>query len=388
MRVRLTGIIAALAAIVLAAVAALPEPAQAARADAAYTIGNYPVEATDKNAVAAKDKALADGQKAAFRALLKRIVPVTAYKQISRLSGIDAANLVSGFSVRSERNSSTEYIASLDFSFQADAVRSALQGQGVPFVDVQAEPVVVIPVLSQGNPPEAKSDTSSWRAAWKGLDLTNTLTPVTLDTLKPVIHADTIKMLADGDDNGLRILSREYNAQRVVLAIFETDLAAKKVLVTLTGEDAAGPILLKRTYRVSDGDLAYTSELAAVVALGVLEGRWKAVKSGTGAGIDSAAYAPEQPAWSAGDALATAASGADSVVFVAEFNSPDQWNEIRTQILDTPGVDGVNISAATERNADVALRFPGGATALANAVGARGLSLLNVGGGWVLRSMN
>lgn len=384
---RLKGIIAAQFAIAAFAVTVLPDPAAAARADAAYTIGNYPVEASDKNAVAAKEKALADGQKAAFRALLKRIVPVTAYKQISRLSGVDAANLISGFSVRSERNSSTEYIASLDFSFQADAVRSALQSQGVPYVDVQAEQVVIVPVLSQGNPPEAKSDTSSWRAAWKGLDLTNTLTPVTLDTLKPVIHADTIKMLTDGDDNGLRILAREYNTQRVVLAIFETDLAAKKVLVTLAGEDAAGPILLKRTYRVSDGDLAYTSELAAVVALGVLEGRWKAVKSGVSAGAATAAYGAEQPAWSAGDAFAPTGSG-ESVVFVAEFNGPDQWNDIRTQILDTPGVDGVNISAATERNADVALRFPGGATALANAVGARGLSLINVGGGWVLRSMN
>lgn len=383
---RLKGIIAVLSAVAAVAVTAQSEPAAAARADAAYTIGNYPVEASDKNAVAAKDKALADGQKAAFRALLKRIVPVTAYKQISRLSGVNASDLVSGFSVRSERNSSTDYIATLDFSFQADAVRSALQSQGVPFVDEQASPVVVIPVLSQGNPPETKSDTSSWRAAWKGLDLTNTLTPVTLDTLKPVIHADTVKMLTDGDDNGLRILSREYNNQRVILAIFETDLTAKKAIVTLAGEDASGPILLKRTYRVSDGDVAYTSELAAVVALGVLEGRWKAVKSGTTSGVaESAALAPEQPAWAAGDAF-SGASGGESVVFIAEFSSPDQWNEIRTQILDTPGVDGVNISSATERNADVALRYPGGAQALANAIGARGLSLINLGSGWVLRS--
>lgn len=384
---RLKGIIAAFSAIAAFAVTGLPDPAEAARADAAYTIGNYPVEAADKNAVAAKEKALTDGQKAAFRALLKRIVPVTAYKQISRLSSVNAANLVSGVSVRSERNSSTEYIASLDFAFQADAVRSALQSQGVPFVDVQAEPVVLIPVMSQGNPPEAKSDTGPWRAAWKGLDLTNTLTPVTLETLKPVIHADTVKMLTDGDDSGLRIMSREYNNQRVILAIFEPDLAAKKVVVTLAGEDASGPILLKRTYRVSDGDLAYTSELAAVVALGVLEGRWKTIKSGAGAATQNAAYVPEQPAWSAGDAFTPTGSG-ESVAFVVEFNGPDQWNDMRTQILDTPGVDGVNISAATEHNADVALRFPGGAAALANAVGARGLSLINVGSGWILRSTN
>lgn len=387
MRVRLKGIIAALAASVVIAITAMPNPARAARADAAYTVGSYPVEATDKNAVAAKDKAVADGQKAAFRALLKRIVPVTAYKQISRLSAVNAADMVSGFAVRSERNSTTEYIASYDFSFQADAVRSALQSQGVPFVDTQADPVIVIPVMAQGNPPETKSDTGNWRGGWKGLDLANTLTPVTLDTLKPVIHADTIKMLVNGDDNGLRIMQREYNSQRVVLAMFETDLAAKKVVVTLAGQDAAGPLLLKRTYRVSDGDFAYTSEFAAVVALGVLEGRWKVVKTNAGGGTIDAAYEPEQPAWSAGDPFSTVATG-DPVNFMVEFNSPSQWNDIRTQILDTPGVDGVNISAATERNVEVALRYPGGAQALANAVGARGLSLINVGSGWVLRSTN
>ncbi len=365
-----------------ASVAAIT-PAAAARAEAAYTVGNYPVDATDKNAVVAKEKALADGQKAAFRSLLKRIVPVTAYKQISRLSGVNAASLISGVSVRSERNSSTEYIANLDFSFQPDAVRAALQSQGVPYVDSQAQPVTIIPVLSQGNPAEAKSDTGTWRAAWAGLDLDHTLTPVTLEALKPVIHNDTVKMLTSGDDSALRILSGEYNSERVVLAIFEPDLAAKKVLVTLAGRDAVGPLLLTRTYRVTDGDFAYTSQLAAIVALGVLEGRWKAISTAA----TTAAQTPATPAWSA-DGPASSQNGGEPVAFIVEFNSQSQWNDIRTQILDTPGVNDVSISTMTARSADVALQFPGGASALANAVGGRGLSLINVGSGWVLRPSN
>ena len=102
----------------------IARPAISANADAVYTVGNYPVEATAANAVAAKDQALADGQQAAFRSLLKRLVPVTAYKQLTRVSDVKAGDLVSGVSVRSERNSATDYIASLDFSFQADAVRA------------------------------------------------------------------------------------------------------------------------------------------------------------------------------------------------------------------------------------------------------------------------
>jgi hypothetical protein len=157
--------------------------AVAAGANAAYTVGNYPVEATAANAVAAKQQALADGQKAAFRSLLKRIVPVTAYKQLTRVSGVKAADLIAGITVRSERNSTTAYIASLDFSFQPDAVRSVLSQQNIPFVDQQAAPVTVVTALMQGDPPNAVNDTGVWRRAWTGLDLDHTIAPVTLADL-------------------------------------------------------------------------------------------------------------------------------------------------------------------------------------------------------------
>jgi hypothetical protein len=346
-----------------------------AAADSAYTIANYPVDATADNAVAAKQQALADGQQAAFRSLLKRIVPVTAYKQLSRVRDIKAANLISGVTVRSEKNSATDYIASLDFSFQADAVRAELSRQSIPFVDEQAPAVSLLTVLLQGNPPAATNDTGLWRRAWTGLDLQHTITPVIVQDLKPVIHSDTVSMLLAGDGNGLRILNDEYGTKLIVMAVAEPDMAAKKLTVTLAGRDAVGPLLLKRTYRVTNGDLAYTSELAAVIALGVLEGRWKAVKSGAAQQASTGA-----PVWSA-----STGGGGEEVKFTAAFVNPGQWNEIRAQLLDTPGVDALEIGTVADRYADVSLRFPGGARSLADALGARGLSLVNTPEGWVLR---
>ena len=134
-------------------------------------------------------------------------------------------------------------------------------------------------MLLQGNPPAVTNDTGLWRRAWTGLDLKHTITPVTVQDLKPEIHADTVSMLLAGDGNGLRILNDEYGTKLIVMAVAEPDMVAKKLTVTLAGQDAVGPLLLKRTYRMTNGDLGYTSELAAVIALGVLEGRWKAIKS-------------------------------------------------------------------------------------------------------------
>ncbi len=362
------------------AVLSTQSPALAAKDEMTFTVANYPVEATDKNAVAAKEKALADGQNAAFRSLLKRLVPVTAYKQLARLSSVKAADMVSGVAVRSEQNSSTAYIASLDFSFQPDAVRSVLQREGIPFVQEQAPAVTLIPLSRQGNPAVAKSDTGPWRNAWKSLDLEHTLTPLKLDELKPAIHNDTVAMLTSGDDSGLRILAGEYKTELIVLAIAEPDVMSKTMAVTLVGQDAVGAINLKRTYRMSDGDVAYASEFAAVVALGVLEGRWKAVKSQSLAAV-SPPPAVERPAWTA-----TGSGTGEHVRFVAEFASLAQWNEIRAQLLDTPGVEDLEIATVSARNADVILKFPGGAAALANAIGARGLALGNAGAGWTMRA--
>lgn len=350
-------------------------PVLAAGSDAPYTVASYPVEATADNAVAAKQQALADGQQASFRSLLKRIVPVTAYKQLTRISDVKAADLISGVTVRSERNSATAYIANLDFAFQPDGVRSVLSRQGIPFVDEQAAPVTVVTASLQGNPAAATNDTGVWRRAWTGLDLDHTITPVKIADLKPDIHSDTVTSLLAGDDAGLRALNEAYGTKLIVVAVAEPDLAAKKLTVTLAGRDTVGTILLKRTYRVSDGDLDYASQLAAVVALGVLEGRWKAMKSGGNPQV-----AGDVPVWEA----STGGAGED-VTFLAQFSSPGQWDQIRTQLLDTPGIDALNIMSVSDHDANVTLKFPGGVRGLANTLGGRGLRFVNTETGWVLR---
>ena len=242
-----------------------------------FTVANYPVEARADNAVAAKERALADGQQAAFRSLLKRLVTVTAYPRIKRLAGVKAGDLVDGVRVRSERNSTTDYIASLDFSFQSKAVRDLLRREGIPFTDEQAPAVVVVPVWRTGSAPPR--DQAAWTNVWKGLDLEHALTPVKLQVLKKEITPAAIDALAGGDGAAIRTFVASYGSEYVLIAVAERDAAANRLNVTLSGRDAVGAFTLKRGYRVDASDPGYASELAAVISLGILEGRWKAIKS-------------------------------------------------------------------------------------------------------------
>src|SRR5262245_3085479 len=261
------------AGLALVACLALAAPcASAAGEDAPFTVGNYPVEARAENAVTAKGKALADGQQAALRALLKRLVPVTAHQRLRALNQLPAGDLVEGVRVRSERNSSTDYIASLDFAFEAKGVRDLLRREGIPFTEEQAPQLTVVALWRSPAQPAPREE-PAWSNVWKGLDLEHALTPVRLQALRRELAPDAVNQLAQGDDNAIRGLVAAYGGELVVLAVADQDLSAKRLTVTLAGRDAAGAFLLKRAYRIDPTDPGYASELAAVVSLGILEGR-------------------------------------------------------------------------------------------------------------------
>ena len=357
-----------LLAVALTLATGLADKAAAAATDAVFTVANYPVEARADNAVAAKDKALADGQQAAFRSLLKRLVPVTAYARIKRLAGVKASDLVDGFKVRSERNSSTDYIASLDFTFQSKGVRDLLRREGIPFTDEQAPALTVVPVGRAAAAGSAKGE-AAWANAWKGLDLEHTLTPVKLQALKKEIAPATVEALAGGDGSAIRTLVAAYGSERVLLAVAEHDAAAGRLNVTLSGRDAVGAFTLRRAYRVDAADPGYANDLAAVISLGILEGRWKAIKSRSGA-----AGGGEAPA------------GDTDLLIAVEFRGMSEWQDISRKLGSTPGVEELEVAGLSARGARVTLRFAEGADRLAAALAQRGLSLRNADGNWVLKA--
>lgn len=359
------------AALLLAAAFALGSSAGALAADNVYTIANYPIEAQADNAVAAKEKALADGQQAAFRSLLKRLIPVTAYAQGKRLASVKGADLIEGVRVRAERNSSTEYIASFDFSFNPKGVRDLLRREGIPFTDDQAPMVTLVPVW-RSNPVQPPREEAAWSNVWKGLDLQNSLTPIKLQPLAKGIRPETVNAIAAGDGNAMRALAAEYNSEYVLLAFAEPDAASGRLSVTLAGRDAVGAITLKRPYRMDAGDPGYASELAAVVALRTLEGRWKAVKVRGG------------PVSSATPESGGGGGGETDLLIAVQFRGMAEWQEISRKLSATQGVEELEVAGLSARGARVTLRYADGAQQLADDLARQGLNLRNTGGNWVL----
>ena len=344
-----------------------------------FIVAKYPVEAEADNAAKAQKLALAEGRQAALQSLFKRLLPVSAYKHLPKLAKISARRLVAGVSVRSAQNSSTQYIATLDFRFDADAVRETLRARGLPFVEEQAPETILLPVFglkdAAGKPGERPTSrivasgrqARDWPAVWRGLDLENALAPLKLSGLRKGVDAGVISAAAIGNPEALTQLATAYGVPRVMVAIAEPDFQSRRLNVTLAGRDAAGAFVLNRSYRYEPGELSYTMELAAVIALGTFEGRWKATQTSSDGGTQlSGTPVPVQ-------------------IFVA-FNSIRQWRQMRQQLSGTPGVQNLQIGGISARGADIALRYPGGGARLAAALANRGITLQDSNGTWIARS--
>ena len=357
----------------------------AAEAASPYTVGNYPVDATANDAVAAKTQGMLDAKKGAFRYLLKRLVAVDAYRRLPELPLPAIEDLLEDVSVRSEQNSPTEYVASLDFGFRAGAVRQLLASQGLPYLDKPAPVLTIIPAFAVpegGKPISLQAGQLAWRQAWTSLDLVHSLTPVKLAVAGPSSTNDTFLKLGAGDRSKLGVVQAESSAGKLLLAIASPSADGSKLTVTLIGEDWAGPIELRRTYRLYFKDLAYTSEFATVIALGVLEGRWKMSQGVSGAGAETVAATGWVPA---GDAPGGAPQ---PVRFTAEFDSLQQWQQIRSRLGQLAGPENLQVGALSSRGAEVTLGFPGGPDALQQRLASEGMTLFDAGGHLVLRAAN
>ena len=69
-----------------------------------------------------------------------------------------------------------------------------------------------------------------------------------------------------------------------------------------------------------------------------------------------------------------------------EFRTLQEWQAIKRQITETPGVEDLQVGGLSGRSVDVAVRFPGGGNQLADSLVSQGLDMREAGGTWIVRS--
>lgn len=139
-----------------------------AAANDAFTVKGVDVDVTAANPQAAKDQAIADAQRQAFRLLLERLTQPADH---ARLPKADGTQYVRDFQVDHERSSATRYIATISVRFSPAAVKKLLQGAGIAYAEPRSKAVVIVPVFKAAGAarPVLWDEPNPWRTAWAAL---------------------------------------------------------------------------------------------------------------------------------------------------------------------------------------------------------------------------
>ncbi|MGE5547061.1 MAG: DUF2066 domain-containing protein [Solirubrobacterales bacterium] len=214
-------------------------PAWALGAADAFTVRGIEVDVTAGTAQAAKDQAILEGQRDAFRILLERL---TAPADHARLPKADGAQYVRDFSVDQERSSSVRYIATLTVRFQPAAVRKLLRDANISYAEARSRGVVIVPVYQVQGHVLLWEDVNPWRAAWNSLG-GGGLVPLFV----PPGDATDAQLLgpeqaAAGDAQALQALSARYGGADVLVPVAGLAPGGRQLDVVVAGTpDAPKP---------------------------------------------------------------------------------------------------------------------------------------------------
>jgi len=190
-----------------------------------FEVRDVPVDATAESAAAARDQALADGQREAFYRLLNRLTLAEHHHLLPNLDAAAISTYVRDFSVSGEKTSNVRYLARVHVRFKEPDIRSLLNEFGLPFAETPSKPALILPVLKRGSQAALWRDPNPWRQAWSTKPLPTAPVPL----LMPVGDLDdigsvTVEQAMAGDLVALSRIAARYGAGAAIVA--RADLAA------------------------------------------------------------------------------------------------------------------------------------------------------------------
>lgn len=360
-------------------------PAQAAE-DSPYVVAKVAVDVTAKSAVEAKNKAMAEAERKGLAIVLRRVAPFGALAQLPDLGGQQSEALVDGLSIRSEKMSTTRYIASFDITYNEQAVKQMLADHGIPLSEARAPSILILPVVLDGD--KVKSAGESWQAAWLDVDAAHGLAPATIVQPRQGLDARMVRAVLAGNETAYAQLKSGYTGQPLVVAVGQP--AKDGTFVTrLAGTDSVGKINYGRSVRLKR-DPKLTAREEADFALAVLESRFKALQETQGVVGEAAPAAYEPGAYQQDTAPAPGQAAPQgepgrNVMALVPFGSLKEWQQIRAKLMYVPGLQALEVNSLSARGAQVTFDYPGSLGKLQQVLAENGFSFENADENFIIR---
>ncbi|MDX1576054.1 MAG: DUF2066 domain-containing protein [Kiloniellales bacterium] len=248
-----------------------------------YKVSGIQVDVTADTATTAREAALAEGHREAYRRLMARLVLEEDQAYVPNLGQRDIAQLVQDFSVVDEKTSAVRYLAELTFRFKPDAVRDLFRANRLRFTETRSKPLLVLPIfLSETGEVLLWEDTNIWAFAWSERDLTEELVPllVPLGDLGDVAAIDVQRAMA-GDSAAMNDIALRYGAEGVLVAQAglvgdPADGAARLDVVADRYDDSAWRIYADSIVQSEPGGVEVLFDPAIDAVVASAQADWKA----------------------------------------------------------------------------------------------------------------
>ena len=331
--------------------------------DNIFKVTGVSVDATDRDAAAAKMKAIAEAQQKAFGILVDRIAEEGAHVKLKDLPPGQIGRMLASLSIEEERTGPGRYIGKLTINFLPSKVREALMRAGVSFTEKQAPRIVVLPVWTTSEGAVVWED-NPWRKAWQDLKAENAVVPlmIPLGDLNDA-NAVSVEQALAGDAMRLEALRLRYQAEAVLVAMAEP-AGENAVHARMQGETPLGRVLFDKTYSVEAGGPAAAAQSAAQRFHRIMIHKWK-----------------QQNASEAKLSVPTA-----TLDVAVPYSNPAQFSMTRGRLMSTPGVAGVDVSTISGNGAVIKLSYTVPFEQLQASLQMQRMSLRLHRGAWVLQA--
>jgi hypothetical protein len=331
-----------------------------------FTVRDVAVDSTADTAAAARELALANGQRQAYERLFKKLTPFEYHDQIPAPRAVAVGDLVQGIEIEEEKTSSTRYLANLIISFKKEAVRDFLRSAGLPFSETPSKPLLVLPIYENAGARTLWDEPNPWLYAWRSVAQLDSVVPFVL----PVGDlADVAAIGADqalrGDAAPMRTMARRYGVEDVLVAhaVLTHDLANNVPRLHVTLRRFAGSIRESVVIESFTGVSRTMIDVLIERAAGQIAAR---------IGED----------WKQATLLRFEEEGRISVRVPME--GVDTWVSMRSALKQTAAIRKISILEIMHRAAQMELEFLGSPSQLAVALAQRDLDLVEEDGYWSL----
>jgi hypothetical protein len=328
------------------------------------------VDVTDVDADAAKNKALVEAQMKAFKLLAERLGNQSISESVAKYEEKRVLPYLKSLSIEEESISPGRYKGKLTIRFLPNKIR-ALYGELGVRVGGEQGPSFLVLTIWKGPTGEVLWEDNPWRQAWVNLRAEQSLVPV----IVPIGDLDDTEMISVNDvksEDALKLeaIRKRYDVKKVIIAYAEP-AENGTIHARMSGDSPLGKLSFDKNY---DGETGRVEESTALAASRFHAVMLEKYKSGA---AKVAAQATEQKRQASANARKT-------ISVRVPFAGPSEWNGLRSRILSTPGVTGLDVSSLAGDGAEVALTFVGEAEDMQSSMQASGLNLTRQGDGWLI----